>query len=49
MALTSGRGAEMIYEPVGGKAGEEAMGCIAMEGRFLVVGFASGKWPFIEC
>jgi NADPH2:quinone reductase len=49
MALTGGRGAEMIYDPVGGKAGEEAMGCIAMEGRFLVVGFASGKWPSIEC
>jgi NADPH2:quinone reductase len=49
MGITSGRGADLIYDPVGGKAGEEAMGCIAMEGRFLVVGFASGKWPAIEC
>ena len=49
IALTAGRGAELIYDPVGGKAGEQAMGCIAMEGRFLVVGFASGSWPSIEC
>ena len=49
MGITGGRGADLIYDPVGGKAGEEAMGCIAMEGRFLVVGFASGKWPSIEC
>jgi NADPH2:quinone reductase len=49
MALTGGRGAELIYDPVGGAAGEEAMTCIAMEGRFLVVGFAAGSWPNIEC
>ncbi len=49
MEITAGRGADLIYDPVGGKAGEEAMGCIAMEGRFLVVGFAAGSWPNIEC
>ncbi|HTJ64132.1 MAG TPA: NADPH:quinone oxidoreductase family protein [Alphaproteobacteria bacterium] len=49
MALTGGKGADLIYDPVGGKPGEEAMGCIAMEGRFLVVGFAAGSWPDIEC
>src|SRR5205807_846354 len=48
MELTDGRGAELIYDPVGGKAGEEAFGAIALGGRFLVVGFASGKWPAIE-
>ena len=49
MEITAGKGADLIYDPVGGKAGEEAMGCIAMEGRFLVVGFAAGSWPNIEC
>ena len=49
MALTGRRGAEVIYDPVGGTAGEAAMSCIAMEGRFLVVGFAEGRWPNIEC
>jgi NADPH:quinone reductase-like Zn-dependent oxidoreductase len=34
MGITGGRGADLIYDPVCGKAGEEAMGCIAMEGRF---------------
>lgn len=49
MELTEGRGADLIYDPVGGKAGEDAFTAIAQGGRFLVVGFASGKWPNIEC
>lgn len=48
MALTGGRGADLIYDPVGGEAGEEAFNCIAQEGRFMLVGWASGKWPNIE-
>jgi NADPH2:quinone reductase len=42
--LTDGRGADVVYDPVGGDAGKEALRCIANEGRFLVVGFAAGSW-----
>jgi NADPH2:quinone reductase len=43
--LTGGRGADVIYDPVGGALGEEALSCIAWNGRLLVVGFASGAIP----
>lgn len=45
--LTSGRGADVIYDPVGGKAFEESLRCAAFEGRIIIVGFASGKIPRI--
>lgn len=41
-ALTGGAGADVIFDPVGGQAFEEATRCIAFNGRLLVVGFASG-------
>jgi NADPH2:quinone reductase len=41
---TGGRGAEVIYDPVGGEVFEAATRAIAHEGRLLVVGFASGRW-----
>lgn len=41
---TDGRGADVIYDPVGGEAFETATRCIAHEGRLLLVGFASGRW-----
>lgn len=41
---TDGRGADVIYDPVGGDAFAAATRCIAHEGRLLVVGFASGRW-----
>jgi NADPH2:quinone reductase len=47
MRLTGGRGADLIYDPVGGTAGEEAFDAIAMQGRFLLVGWACGRWPDI--
>jgi NADPH2:quinone reductase len=40
--LTDGQGADVIFDPVGGQAFEEATRCIAFNGRLLVVGFASG-------
>ena len=43
-ALTDGRGADVVYDPVGGAAFTAASKCIAHEGRLLVVGFASGDW-----
>jgi NADPH:quinone reductase len=42
--LTGGRGAQVVYDPVGGDAFQSAMRCIANEGRLLAVGFASGAW-----
>ncbi|MDO8876433.1 MAG: NADPH:quinone oxidoreductase family protein [Pseudolabrys sp.] len=43
--LTDGRGADVIYDPVGGAYTEQALRSIAWEGRFLVVGFAAGDIP----
>jgi NADPH2:quinone reductase len=40
--LTDGRGADVIYDPVGGDVFERSTKCIAFEGRIVVVGFASG-------
>jgi NADPH:quinone reductase len=41
---TDDRGADVIYDPVGGDPAADAMRCIAKDGRFLLVGFASGRW-----
>jgi NADPH2:quinone reductase len=46
--LTDGRGANVLFDPVGGEAGELASHAMANEGRFLLVGFASGRWPSID-
>jgi NADPH2:quinone reductase len=43
--ITGGRGADVIYDPVGGEAFKSALRCIAWEGRLLVIGFASGEVP----
>lgn len=43
--LTDGRGADVIYDPVGGKGFDAAMRCIAWGGRLLLIGFASGTIP----
>ena len=45
--LTDGRGADVIYDPVGGDAFDESSRCIAWGGRLLVVGFASGRIPVL--
>jgi|SRR5436853_31002 len=42
---TNGAGADIIYDPVGGEVGERSTKCIAFEGRLIVVGFTSGKFP----
>lgn len=42
-ALTAGRGADVIYDPVGGDVFDESMRCIAPFGRILIVGFTSGR------
>jgi len=43
--VTDGRGADVIYDPVGGRYTEAALRSIAWQGRFLVVGFAAGEIP----
>jgi NADPH2:quinone reductase len=43
--VTEGRGADVIYDPVGGAYAEAAIRSIAWLGRYLVVGFAAGEIP----
>ena len=45
--LTGGKGVNVIYDPVGGDFSEQAFRAIAWDGRFLVIGFASGPIPAI--
>lgn len=46
-ALTGGMGVDVVYDCVGGGASETALRATAWQGRFLVVGFASGDIPKI--
>jgi NADPH2:quinone reductase len=43
LALTGGRGADVIFDPVGGDVFDESMRCVAPFGRILVVGFTGGR------
>lgn len=43
----TGRGADVIYDPVGGEVFDLSAKCIASEGRLLVIGFAGGTIPSI--
>ncbi|CAL9395921.1 NADPH:quinone oxidoreductase family protein [Streptomyces albus] len=42
---TGGKGADVVYDPVGGDAYAASAKCVAFEGRIVVVGFASGAVP----
>ncbi|MFJ6700134.1 NADPH:quinone oxidoreductase family protein [Streptomyces sp. NPDC091272] len=42
---TGGRGADVVYDPVGGDAYTQSTKCVAFEGRIVVVGFAGGTIP----
>ncbi|MET7769187.1 NADPH:quinone oxidoreductase family protein [Nocardia sp. NPDC005366] len=44
-AATGGRGADVIYDPVGGESYDRSTKCVAFEGRIVVVGFAAGRIP----
>ncbi len=46
-ALTGGRGADVVYDPVGGDVFDASLRCVAFEGRILVIGFAGGRVPQI--
>ena len=47
MKEITGRGANVIYDPVGGDVFDLSSKCIAPYGRLLVIGFASGRIPTI--
>ena len=44
-SLTQGKGADVIYDPVGGDVFDESLRCINWGGRILTIGFTSGRWP----
>ena len=44
-ALTDNRGADVIYDPVGGELFDQCMRCVGWYGRVLVVGFVGGDIP----
>ncbi len=46
--LTSGKGADVVYDPVGGAHTEAALRATAWRGRLLVIGFASGVIPQVK-
>jgi NADPH:quinone reductase len=48
LELTGGKGAEVVYDPVGGAHAESALRATAWHGRFLVIGFASGVIPQLK-
>jgi NADPH2:quinone reductase len=48
MALTGGKGADVIYDSVGGDVFDRSLKCIAWNGRLLVIGFASGRIPEVK-
>ena len=45
---TDGRGADVIYDSVGGDITDLSLKCIAWNGRLLVIGFASGHIPAVK-
>lgn len=46
--LTADRGADVIFDPVGGDVFDDSTRCIAFGGRLLTIGFASGRIPTIS-
>ncbi len=43
--ITNGRGADVIFDPVGGDVFDQSLRCINWEGRILAIGFAAGRIP----
>jgi len=46
--ITGGKGADVIYDPVGGDVFDQSLKCIAWNGRLIVIGFASGRIPEVK-
>jgi NADPH:quinone reductase len=49
LALTGGRGADVILDTVGGDVFDASMRAIAVDGRLLIIGFVSGRIPAVAC
>jgi NADPH2:quinone reductase len=47
LEITGGRGADVVFDPVGGDVFDESLRCVAPLGRLLPIGFASGRIPEI--
>jgi NADPH:quinone reductase len=45
---TGGRGADVVYDPVGGDVFDRSTKCVAFEGRIVVIGFTSGVFPTVK-
>jgi NADPH2:quinone reductase len=45
---TGGRGVDVVFDTVGGADAREPMRCLAWNGRYLVIGFASGDIPVVK-
>ncbi|MGV3512792.1 MAG: NADPH:quinone oxidoreductase family protein [Novosphingobium sp.] len=48
LAATDGKGADLVFDPVGGDVFDESTRCMAFDGRLLVIGFAAGRIPQIK-
>ncbi len=46
--MTGGKGADVVYDPVGGDAFDEAVRAIGWGGRYLVIGFTAGRIPTLK-
>ncbi len=46
--LTGGKGADVVYDPVGGDVFDQSTKCINWNGRILIIGFTSGRIPEIK-
>jgi NADPH2:quinone reductase len=40
--------ADLVFDPVGGALAEDVVTALGRNGRFLLIGFASGRWPSID-
>ncbi len=45
--ITAGRGADVVFDPVGGELFEQCLRAVAWRGRILVIGFTSGQIPVV--
>jgi NADPH:quinone reductase len=45
---TNGRGVDIVVDPVGGSAFDEAIRVLAIDGKLLVIGFAAGAIPTVK-
>jgi len=46
--LTDGKGADVVYDPVGGAVFDDSVRALAWGGRLLVIGFAGGTIPSVK-